>query len=91
LGESQNICGVTVQWNKGDSREYAFAIEVSEDGNDYQKVFEGKNNEGSSDPETHVFEQEVNGQFIRLTTTDTSSRDGWVSIQELGILGTPLQ
>ncbi len=91
LGESQNICGVTVQWNKGDSREYSFAIEVSANGNDYQKVFEGKNNEGSSEPETHVFAEEVNGQFIRLTTTDTSSGDGWVSIQELGVLGTPLQ
>ena len=82
---------MTVQWNKGDSRNYSFAIEVSENGNDYQKVFEGKNYEGSSEPETHVFEQEVNGQFIRLTTTDTSSGDGWVSIQELGVLGMRLQ
>jgi len=91
LGEVQNICGVTVQWNKGDTREYSFAIEVSGNGNDYQKVFEGKNNEGSSEPETHAFEEEVNGQFIRLTTTDTSSGDGWVSIQELGVLGMLLQ
>jgi hypothetical protein len=80
-----------VQWNKGDSRDYTFNIEVSEDGNNYEKVFEGNNDKGSTEAETYAFEEEINGQFIRLTTTDTSSGDGWVSIQELGVLGMPLQ
>lgn len=91
LGESHSICSVSIEWNKGDSREYTFEIEVSEDGNDYAKVFEGNNNKGSTEPETYAFEQEANGQFIRLTTTDTSSGDGWVSVQELEVLGMPLQ
>ncbi|HJR84107.1 MAG TPA: discoidin domain-containing protein [Nitrososphaeraceae archaeon] len=89
LGTSQNICGVSVQWNKGDDRQYSFEVEISEDGNEYQKVFEGKNNQGSTDVETYGFEEEVNGQFVRLTVTDTSSSAGWTSIQEIDALGLP--
>jgi hypothetical protein len=90
LGEIQNVCGISVQWNKGDQREYSFDLEVSEDGNEYQKTFEGIN-EGSSEPETYVFEEQIKGQFIRMTITDTSSNDGWVSVQEVAVFGAPQQ
>jgi hypothetical protein len=89
LNEPQSICGVTVQWNKGDERKYSFEIEVSEDGNNYEKVFEGSNKKGSTEQEIYPFEEGINGKFVKLTVTSTSSKDGWASIQEIGALGLP--
>ena len=89
LSESHTICGVSVEWNKGDQRDYSFEIQVSEDGNNYQKIFEGTNKQGSSDPESYSFEEEHSGKHIKLTITSTSSEDGWVSIKEISALGLP--
>jgi hypothetical protein len=89
LKEPQSICGVSVQWNKGDERKYSFQIGVSEDGNKYEKVFEGSNKKGSSAQERYPFEEGISGKFVRLTITSTSSKDGWVSIQEISVPGLP--
>ena len=87
LNEPQYVCGVSVQWNKGDERKYSFEIEVSKDGNNYEKLFEGTNKEGSTSQEVYPFEKEINAKFVKLTTTASSSNDGWVSIQEINPLG----
>ncbi|HSA73901.1 MAG TPA: discoidin domain-containing protein [Nitrososphaeraceae archaeon] len=89
LNEPQSICGVSVQWNKGDERKYSFEIEVSEDGNNYEKVFEGSNKKGSIGQELYPFEEGINGKFVKLTVTSTSSKDGWASIQEIKAFGLP--
>ena len=88
LGQSHSICSVSVEWNKGDKREFSFEIEVSEDGNSYEKVFEG-NNKGTFEEEDYQFDDQTSGQYIKLTITDTSSKDGWTSIQEINALGQP--
>jgi F5/8 type C domain len=88
LNKPQSICGVSVQWNKGDERKYSFEIGVSEDGNKYKKVFEGNNKKGSSAQEIYPFEG-ASGKFVRMTITSTSSKDGWASIQEISALGLP--
>jgi hypothetical protein len=87
LVESNPVCGVAVTWNKGDERDYSFQIEISEDGNNFEKVFEGANDNESTEQEIYPFDQEVNGKYIKLTITDTSSNDGWTSIQEIDALG----
>jgi hypothetical protein len=87
LVESNPVCGVAVTWNKGDERDYSFQIEISDDGNNFEKVFEGTNDNESTEQEIYPFDQEVNGKYIKLTITDTSSNDGWTSIQEIDALG----
>ena len=87
LVEPNPVCGVAVTWNKGDERDYSFQIEISEDGNSFEKVFEGANDNESTKQEIYPFDQEVNGKYIKLTITDTSSNDGWTSIQEIDALG----
>jgi hypothetical protein len=87
LVEPNLVCGVAVTWNKGDERDYSFQIEISEDGNSFEKVFEGANDNESTKQEIYPFDQEVNGKYIKLTITDTSSNDGWTSIQEIDALG----
>ena len=89
LNEPQSICGLSVQWNKGDERKYSFEIEVSEDGNNYEKVFEGSNKKGSTGQEIYPFEEGITGKFVKLTITSTSSKDGWASIQEIKAFGLP--
>ena len=87
LVEPNPVCGVAVTWNKGDERDYSFEIGISEDGNNFEKVFEGTNDNESTEQEIYPFDQEVNGKYIKLTITDTSSNDGWTSIQEIDALG----
>ena len=89
LNEPQPICGLSVQWNKGDERKYSFEIEVSEDGNNYEKVFEGSNKKGSTGLEIYPFEEGITGKFVKLTITSTSSKDGWASVQEINAFGLP--
>jgi hypothetical protein len=88
LKEPEFICGLSVEWNKGDVRKYSFEIGVSEDGNKYEKAFEGNNKKGTTKQEIYPFE-EVSGKFVKLTITNTSSKDGWASIQEIRALGLP--
>ena len=76
-----------MEWNKGDTRDYSFKIEVSSDGNDYLEVFADSNKKGSAE-EIYPFE-ELDAQYVRLTVTSTSSSDGWVSIKEIKVLGIP--
>ena len=88
LVESNPVCGVAVTWNKGDERDYSFEIQVSEDGNNYEKIFEGTNKRGS-EAESYSFVEEHMGKHVRITITSTSSEDGWVSIKEISALGLP--
>jgi hypothetical protein len=89
LNELQSICGVSVQWNKGDERNYSFEIGVSQDGNNFEKTYEGDNKKGSTGSEIYPFGEVIRGKFVKLTVTSTSSNDGWVSIQEVSVLGFP--
>jgi hypothetical protein len=91
LDQLQSICGLSVQWNKGDERSYSFEIAVSQDGHNYEKVYDGDNNKGSTELEIYPFKTVTDGKFVKLTVTDTSSKDGWASIQELSVLGFPGQ
>ena len=89
LKEPEFICGLSVEWNKGDVRKYSFEIGVSDDGNKYEKAFEGSNKKGTTKQEIYPFEEGISGKFVKLTITNTSSKDGWASIQEISALGLP--
>ena len=75
--------------NKGDTREYSFEIGVSGEGNNFEKVFQGSNKVGSLSLETYPIEK-IEGKYIKLTTTGTSSDAGWVSIKEMKATGHPV-
>jgi hypothetical protein len=52
-------------------------------------VFQGSNKVGSLSLETYPIEK-IEGQYIKLTTTGTSSEAGWVSIKEMKATGRPV-
>jgi hypothetical protein len=88
LGRDNSLCEVQVEWNKGDERKYTFEISASKDGNDFAKVLDGTNKQGSTDVESYKIE-DGGGRYITLTVTDSSSDKGWVSIKEISIIGRP--
>jgi hypothetical protein len=85
LGDENSLCGLAVEWNKGDERKYTFEISVSEDGTDFDKVFDGTSKEGSSSAETYEFDK-IKARYVMLTITETSSEEGWVSIKEINVM-----
>jgi F5/8 type C domain/HYR domain len=89
LGDKTSLCDVTVEWNKGDQRKYTFEISASEDGNEFKKIFEGTNQKGSTSAESYTLDN-AEGRYLKVTVTDTSSSQGWVSIREIGIHGEKL-
>jgi hypothetical protein len=88
LGRDNSLCEVQVEWNKGDERKYTFEISASKDGNDFAKVLDGTNKQGSTDVESYKID-DGGGRYITLTVTDSSSDKGWVSIKEISIIGRP--
>jgi hypothetical protein len=88
LGEPKLLCGISVEWNKGDVRKYNFEVTVSEDGNEFKKVFEGTNQGGPSMVETYNID-EIKGQYLNLAVISNSAK-GWVSIKEIGVIGRPI-
>jgi hypothetical protein len=88
LGEINTLCGLSVEWNKGEKRQYSFLIEVSKNDIDFEEVFEGTNKFGSSSPEFYPI-NEMHGQYIKLAITGTSSEQGWVSVKEVKVSGRP--
>jgi hypothetical protein len=77
-----------VRWNKGDSRIYKFEITASEDGNEFKKVFEGKNRVGSSSLERYSLD-ETSARYLNLTV-NSNSQKGWVSVKEVNVFGRPI-
>jgi hypothetical protein len=88
LGRDNSLCEVQVEWNKGDERKYTFEISASKDGNDFAKVLDGTNKQGSTDVESYKID-DGGGRYVTLTVTDSSSDKGWVSIKEISIIGRP--
>jgi len=85
LGSQHSICGLSVQWNKGEERKYEFVISVSKDNNKFEQVFEGSNDK-SDTAEDYDFDK-TDGRYVMLATTGTSSEKGWVSINEAEVRG----
>jgi hypothetical protein len=82
LGQESLLCGISVQWHKGDIRKYSFEISISPDGNEFKKVFKGTNKIGSLNEETYSFGPTAE-RHVMLTITTTSSAKGWASINEI--------
>jgi hypothetical protein len=90
LVQANLLCGKSVQWHKGDIRKYSFAISISQDGNEFNKVFKGTNKIGSLNAETYSFEP-IAGRHIMLTITTTTSQNVWASINEINVNGRQME
>ncbi len=81
LGKAQLLDSVSVAFYYGNSRIYNFNIEVSEDGENYTKVFDGKSS-GISDGYTKYSFEKRMVRYVRINC-NKSNESEWNNISEV--------
>jgi len=85
LGALKSVCGVSISWYNGESRQYVFEVSVSKDGMNFKQVYEGKSNGKSIRPQNYAFSG-VDAKYVRITVFGNDKND-WAGITELSIKG----
>jgi hypothetical protein len=85
LGAMKSVCGVSIAWHNGESRQYAFEISVSKDGMNFDQVYEETSNGKSIRPQNYAFSK-ADARYVRITVFG-NDKDNWVGIAELTIKG----
>jgi hypothetical protein len=85
LGAMKSVCGVSIAWYNGESRQYEFEISVSKDGMTFDQVYEGISSGSSIRPQNYAFSN-ADAKYIRITVFD-NDKNNWASITELSIKG----
>lgn len=85
LGEENTICGVGINWHRGDERINTFVISISTDGKIFTNVFSGRS-DGISLTENNYNFQQMAGRYVRVMVTG-NTQNNWVSIAEFKIYG----
>ena len=89
VGSVKRICGASIAWFKGDSRQYLFAIATSRDGTNYQSVFRGISSGDRTQPEIYRFHN-TDARYVKIMVTHNTGNDG-IGINELAVYGTARQ
>ena len=84
LGEKKIVCGIGVNWYSGNTRIVSFDVSLSDDGNNFVKVFSGNSGKTLSE-ENYNFSQE-SARYVRVTVTK-NTQNNWASISELKVKG----
>ena len=85
LSEVKSICGASIAWYNGESRQYVFEISVSEDGINFDQVYEGISSGESIRPHYYAF-SDSDARYVRITVFG-NDKDNWAGITELSIKG----
>lgn len=85
LGQENIVCGVGINWHRGNERINSFVISVSKDGDNFTNVYSGKS-DGKSLTEQNYNFQPTTSRFIKVMITG-NTQNNWVSIGELKIYG----
>jgi len=85
LGQENVICGVGINWHRGNERVNTFVISISKDGKTFTNVYSGKS-DGTSLTEQKYDLQSKAGRFIRVMVSG-NTQSNWISISEFKIYG----
>ncbi|HEY7228008.1 MAG TPA: discoidin domain-containing protein [Nitrososphaeraceae archaeon] len=85
LGQDNVICGLGINWHRGDERINSFVISISKDGTTFTNVYSGKSDGASLSEQSYNFEAKT-GRYVRVTVNG-NTQNNWVSISELNING----
>ena len=83
LEKTQTICGIDVQWFKGDLRVYSFTVSVSNDNKKFTDVAKLKSSGNTKGIESYSL-KEVSARIVRITVT-TNTENNFASIVEIAI------
>jgi len=85
LGQENVVCGVGINWHRGNERVNSFVISISKDGKTFTNVYSGKS-DGTSLTEQNYNLQSKAGKFIRVMVSG-NTQSNWISISEIKIYG----
>jgi F5/8 type C domain-containing protein len=89
LGSQNLICSMDIAWYKGDERSSTFSIDLSADGTNFEKVYEGTSSGTRLTPETYNFARSTPARFVKLivdgNTDDFSDLTDWAAVTEVKI------
>ncbi len=85
LGTMKSVCGVSIAWYNGESRQYEFEISVSKDGINFVQVYEGLSSGKSIRPQNYAF-SDADARYVRITVFGNDKND-WAGTTELSIKG----
>jgi hypothetical protein len=86
LGSKTKICSVDIAWYRGDMRENAFTVSVSDDGSIFKNVIERESSGTASGLEKYSLPSGTEGKFVRITVNG-NSENNWTSITEIALFG----
>ncbi len=85
LGQENVVCGVGINWHRGNERINSFVISISKDGKTFTSVYSGKSDGASLTEQNYTFQSNT-GRFIRVLVNG-NTQNNWASISELKIYG----
>jgi hypothetical protein len=86
LGSKAKICSVDIAWYRGDLRQNAFTVSVSDDGSMFKNVFEGGSSGTATGFEKYNLPSGTEGKFVRITVNG-NSENNWASVPEMSLFG----
>jgi hypothetical protein len=86
LGSKTKICSVDIAWYRGNMRENAFTVSVSDDGSVFKNVIERESSGTASGLEKYSLPSGTEGKFVRITVNG-NSENNWTSITEIALFG----
>jgi hypothetical protein len=86
LGSKTKICSVDIAWYRGNMRENAFTVSVSDDGSVFKNVIERESSGNASGLEKYSLPSGTEGKVVRITVNG-NSENNWTSITEIALFG----
>ena len=83
LGSNKTICGLSITWFKGDTRQYLFTISTSVDGLNYSNVLQGSSSGHAHQPENYQIHS-TSARYVKITVS-RNTQNNWASISEITI------
>lgn len=87
--EPITITSVLVAWHEGNKRKYFFDIQVSDDLENWELVYEGESSGTTKELETYELDSPITARYVRLTGYGNSSKcakcSRWTSITEMRV------
>lgn len=84
FGSNVPINTVALSFMKGSERKYKFAIEVSEDGKKFRRIYDGETSGTTNELESFGFDT-MNARYLRFVGFGNSYND-WNSLNEIAVL-----
>lgn len=89
MGTTGDVCAVGISWYQGGSRRNTFTIGTSTDGSSFSRAYSATSSGSSDAEERYDLSARPSARYVRITVTDTTNDDGWISISDIVVYDPP--